>query len=82
MTSRRLVEPGPPPERSFWQLLPRRNFRRALFLVLVLLGVLVLRRTGGLSFSRMFDGVAPAPAGTAGSAGFRHLEVKPEPRTT
>jgi hypothetical protein len=77
VTSRRL-EPGPPPERSFWDLLPRRNFRRALFLVLVLLGVLVLKRTGGLSFSRMFDGVAPAPAGGAGGAGFQHLEVKPE----
>jgi hypothetical protein len=77
VTSRRL-DPGPPPERSFWQLLPRRNFRRALFLVLVLLGVLVLKRTGGLSFSRMFDGVAPAPADGTGGGAFQHLEVKPE----
>jgi hypothetical protein len=74
LTSRRL-EPGPSPERSFWQLLPRRNFRRALFLVLVLLGVIVLKRSGGFSFSRMFDGVAPAPSGAAGGE-FRHLEVK------
>ena len=76
MTSRRL-DPGPPPERTFWQLLPRRNFRRAIFLVLVLLGVLVLKRTGGLSFSRMFEGVAPAPppSGAAGG-GFQHLEFK------
>jgi hypothetical protein len=55
--------------------LPRRNFRRALFLVLVLVGVIVLKRSGGFSFSRMFDGVAPAPPGAAGG-GFRHLEVK------
>jgi len=75
VTSRRL-EPGPPPERSFWQLLPRRNFRRAIFLVLVLAGVIVLKRTGGLSFSRMFENVAPGPAQDRSGAGFQHLEVK------
>jgi hypothetical protein len=82
VTTRRL-EPGPPRERSFWQLLPRRNFRYALFLVVVLLVVLILRRTGGLSFSKMFDSIAPPPRtpapspSTSPSGEFRHLEVHP-----
>jgi hypothetical protein len=62
----------PPPERSYWELLPRRNLRRALFLVLALGGVLFIKHTGGLSFRKMFDGVAPAQDG----AGFQHLEVR------
>jgi hypothetical protein len=62
----------PPPERSYWDLLPRRNLRRALFLILALGGVLVIKRTGGLSFRKMFDDVAPAQD----SAGFQHLEVR------
>jgi len=62
----------PPPERSYWALLPRRNLRRALFLILALGGVLVIKRTGGLSFRKMFEDVAPAPD----SAGFQHLEVR------
>jgi hypothetical protein len=63
----------PPPERSYWALLPRRNLRRALFLILALGGVLVIKRTGGLSFRKMFDDVAPAQD----SGGFQHLEVRP-----
>jgi hypothetical protein len=71
---------SPPPERSYWQLFPRRNLRRALFLVLALGGVLFIKHTGGLSFRRMFEGVAPTePAG-----GFQHIEVRrpPAPATT
>jgi hypothetical protein len=78
VTSRR-PEPGPVRERSFWQLLPRRNFRHALFLLLALLGVLFLRHTGGLSFSKMFDTVAPARPASGGAPApgqFQHLEVK------
>ncbi|HEY2903082.1 MAG TPA: hypothetical protein VGL59_21045 [Polyangia bacterium] len=43
--------------RSWTSLLPRRNFRRALFLVLILLAVLAIKRSGGLG--TMFDAVAP-----------------------
>lgn len=68
----------PPPERSYWDLLPRRNLRRALFLVLALGGVLFIKHTGGLSFRKMFDDVAPAQD----RAGFQHLEVRrPGPPT-
>jgi hypothetical protein len=75
----------PRPERDYWQLLPRRNFRRALFLVLALLGVLIIKRAGGLSLSRLFDGVAPPPPPASSSAGgkaraperdFQHLDVR------
>jgi hypothetical protein len=68
--SRRL-DTSPPRERGYWELLPRRNLRRALFLILALGGVLVIKRTGGLSFRRMFDDVAPAEP----NGGFQHLEV-------
>jgi len=62
-----------PPERSYWDLLPRRNLRRALFLILALGGVLFIQHTGGLSFRKMFEDVAPPQD----SAGFQHLEVRP-----
>jgi hypothetical protein len=72
----RRLEPSPPPERSYWQLLPRRNFRRALFLLLVLGAVILLRQSGGLSFSKLFDGVAPATAPAPEGPKFQHLEVR------
>jgi hypothetical protein len=73
----RRLESGPPPERSYWQLLPRRNIRRALFLLLALGGVLALRHGGGLSFGKLFDGVAPAAAPSPSEpAQFHHLEVR------
>jgi hypothetical protein len=62
----------PPPERSYWDLMPRRNLRRALFLILALGGVLFIKHTGGLSFRKMFEDVAPPQD----SAGFQHLEVR------
>lgn len=83
MRSRRLIEDleevPPPPERSFWQLLPRRNFRRALLLVIAIVAVIFIKRTGGLSLNKMFDQMAPAvPTQPAGSGtGFQHIEVRP-----
>lgn len=71
------------PERSFWELLPRRNLRRALFLVLVLLAVMALRRTGGGAFRGLLDAMAPPPApgpgGAPGGEGFQRLRVAPAP---
>jgi hypothetical protein len=80
--SSRHPNPDPPPERSYWDLLPRRNLRRALFLFLALLGVLVIKRAGGFSFGGLFDVGRPtaqppgAGAGAGGRDGFQHLEVK------
>jgi hypothetical protein len=81
--SRRLIEElegvPPPPERTFWQLLPRRNLRRALLLIIAIVAVLAIKRTGGLSLDKIFDQVAPAaPTQPAGSgAGFQRIEVRP-----
>ena len=83
MRSRRLIEElPPPPERSFWQLLPRRNFRRALLLIIAIVAVLAIKRTGGLSLNKMFDQFAPVTTKPAGAgSGFQHLEVRPSPPT-
>ena len=43
---------------AFWELLPRRNFRRALLLLAALVAVIVIRQMGGFSFSKLFDGRA------------------------
>jgi hypothetical protein len=72
-------EPGqkrePRAEQSFWALLPRRNFRRVLFLIAALVAIIAIKRMGGSSLGKLFDGVAPAPAPQQEPA-FRHLEVK------
>jgi hypothetical protein len=69
---------APPAERSYWALLPRRNLRRALFLLAALVAIIALKRMGGFSFARMFDGIAPAPPPAAHKQQpFQHLEVKP-----
>ena len=82
MRSRRLIEEleelPPPPERTFWQLLPRRNLRRALLLIIAIVAVLFIKRTGGLSLDKIFEQVSPAgPTQPAGSGtGFQHIEVR------
>jgi len=77
----RLAHPRPPfPEpagdKSFWQLMPRRNLRRALFLLVALFAILVIKRMGGFSFAKLFNEVAPAPARQS-QRPYQHLEVKP-----
>ena len=77
------AEPGQPPrrppaEKSFWAMLPRRNFRRALFLLAALVAIIVIKRMGGFSLAKLFDGVAPAPQpAPKQDQPFRRLEVKP-----
>jgi hypothetical protein len=80
--SRRLIdELQPPPERSFWQLLPRRNFRRALLLIIAIVAVLAIKRAGGLSLDKMFNQFAPVvpTQPTGAGSGFQHFEVRPSP---
>jgi hypothetical protein len=69
------LQPKPRDERTFWSLLPRRNFRRALFLFFALVAVVFIKYTGGFSLNRLFEGVAPAPA--PGPSEFHPIEVKP-----
>jgi hypothetical protein len=62
---RGIDRPGASPraERSYLALIPRRNFRRALFLLLALLGVVALKKSGGGFFGNVLNSVAPpAPA--------------------
>lgn len=69
----------PPAERNFWELLPRRNFRRALFLLAALVAIIAIKRLGGFSFARLFDSVAPARAPASAPKAdppFQHLDVK------
>jgi hypothetical protein len=67
------------PEKTFWALLPRRNFRRALFLIAALIAIIVIKRMGGFSLAKLFNDVAPppAPAQQKQQRPFQHLEVKP-----
>jgi hypothetical protein len=68
----------PPPEKSYWALLPQRNFRRALFLIVALIAIIVIKRMGGFSFAKLFNDVAPAPSPQKQQARpFQRLEVKP-----
>jgi hypothetical protein len=57
---------------------PRRNLRRALFLVLALLGVVAIKHAGGFSFGGLFDTTPARQKAPKGGAddGFHHLEVK------
>jgi hypothetical protein len=71
--------PEPPAEKTFWALLPRRNFRRALFLIVALLAIIAIKRMGGFSLAKLFNDVAPAPPPATDAQSqppFRHLEVK------
>lgn len=68
-----------PRERSYWQLIPRKNFRLAVLLLLLIVGVIALKRSGALSFSHMFEQIAPPVPAQKTSGTFQHLEVKPAP---
>jgi hypothetical protein len=63
-------------EQSFWALLPRRNFRRVLFLLAALVAIVAIKRMGGFSLSKLFDDVAPTAAPRT-ERPFQRLEVKP-----
>jgi len=74
----RLPPREPPPEKSFWALLPRRNFRHALFLIAALIAIVAIKRMGGFSLAKLFNDVAPARGPqTQQAQPYRHLEVKP-----
>jgi len=64
-------EPAP----SLLSMLPRRNLRRALFLFVALLAVLVIKYSGGGSVGSVFDKVAPPPQ--AATPGTLRLHVAP-----
>jgi hypothetical protein len=72
----------PPGERSYLALIPRRNFRRALFLLLALMAVVALKKSGGGFFGNVLNGVAPpAPASARQSVPPTtvHIQLKAAP---
>jgi hypothetical protein len=50
-----------PVERSYLSLIPRRNLRRALFLLLALMAVVALKKSGGGFFHNLLESVSPPP---------------------
>src|SRR5262245_30061007 len=59
-------ELGPPPERTFAELFPWRNVTRALMLVGLILGIVVIKRSAGGFLQRVSDLVAsPSPPSAA-----------------
>ncbi len=66
-----------PSERSYWQLVPRKNFRLAILLLLLIVGVVAVKRSGALSFSHMLDQIAPAVPAAKQQPAFQHMEFKP-----
>ena len=71
-----------PRERSYWQLVPRKNFRLAILLVALIVGIIALKRSGALSLSQMFDAFAPpvhGPQAPKNEGTFQHLQVRPGP---
>ena len=66
-----------PSERSYWQMVPRKNFRLAILLLLLIVGVIAVKRSGALSFTHMIDQIAPAVPASKPRPAFQHLEVKP-----
>jgi hypothetical protein len=77
---------GPPAAEKLLRvlsLLPRRNLRRALFLLLALLGVLAIKHAGGGSFGHLFEALGPtggaaAPTPPKNDRSY-HLRVAPPP---
>jgi hypothetical protein len=66
-----------PSDRSYWQMVPRKNFRLAILLLLLIVGLIAFKHSGALSFGRMFDQIAPSAPAQKEQPAFQHLEVKP-----
>jgi hypothetical protein len=64
--------------KTFWELLPRRNLRRAVFLLAALIAIVAIKRMGGFSLAKLFNDVAPPTPAPQSQPPFRHLEVKPK----
>jgi hypothetical protein len=75
---------GRPLERSYLSLIPRRNLLRALFLLLALLAVVALKKSGGGVFRNVLDSVAPprTPAASAPPRALTSAPRAPAPETT
>jgi len=68
-------------ERSYSSLIPRRNFRRVLFLLLALTAVVALKKSGGGFFDSVINsfGSSPRPAHPPAPETTVHLQSKAPP---
>jgi hypothetical protein len=64
----------PPRERTFGELFPWRNIRRALMLVLLILGIFMIKRSTGPFLARIGEMWGPPPSRRA-----RRIEPPPPP---
>jgi hypothetical protein len=68
-------------ERSYLSLVPWRNFRRVVLLIVALMGVVALKKSAGGLFSRIIDSVTPQPAPARHvPATTVHLQPGPPPK--
>lgn len=80
---RHLRLPAPPTfTRTYLSLLPWRNFRRVLFLIVALMSVVALKKSAGGFFDRILESVTPprAPARSAAPPTTVHLQPGPPPK--
>jgi hypothetical protein len=59
---------GPPPERTFAQLFPWRNVRRALLLTVTIVAIVMVKRSAGPLLQRVTELLDPAPPAAAPAA--------------
>jgi hypothetical protein len=65
-------------EKTYLSLVPWRNLRRAVFLILALMAVVALKKSSGGFFSRVLESVAP-PATPAHRAPETTVHLQPGP---
>ena len=68
-----------PREKTYLALVPWRNFRRVVFLILALTAVVALKRSSGGFFDRIFASVAPPAAAPAHQAPETTVHLRPGP---
>ena len=75
--SRRAAQAG---EKTYLALVPWRNLRRAVLLILALMAVVALKRSSGGFFSRILESVAPPSPSHQAPETTVHMQPGPSPK--
>ena len=75
--SRREAQAG---EKTYLALVPWRNLRRAVLLILALMAVVALKRSSGGFFSRILESVAPPSPSHQAPETTVHMQPGPSPK--